>query len=687
MTDRKCFVFRFADVEVREREFLLIKAGERIPVEPKAFRVLLYMLRNPGRLIPKDEIVGSVWNDSAVSDNSLTRSIAQLRRVLGDDSREPLYILTVPTVGYRFLCDVNAAEDRFGVTNGMGLQESDQNNEAELLAGTEGMIPSTKLVADVGSDVAMSLPVAITCLAVVLTGIAGLCFLRQRTGIINQIPMENSSEVLAAKARDIAKSLGYAERPVDTSFGWNYNEDYLRYVGARGGLSANRTNFSAQHPPVVFFWLRESPHYLVNFTGIHAPRRLERDTLEPGMLDVLLDSEGRLIEFHALPQQSERSRSGQKPEFDWGRLFLAAGLDPSRFTRVQPMIHPQGAYDTQAAWTGSWETNPKDSLRVETATYLGQPIFFRIIGPWTRPDEHSSWSAGVFSFTTFLFFLVVLPIGAGLLAWRNARLGRADQRGAFRLAGGAFLCMFLGSLVGNNHSPTFAEITTLFSVLRDAFITGVIFWVLYMAAEPVVRRRSPATLIAWSRLLEGRMRDPRIGGEVLAGFVLGVFGTCIVDLVPIPFIEPLAPRLMPDLGAFFSLWCWCTIVAVCISLSSAFVLNVLLRVVRNKWLAISIFVIAMTIVMASGGPQITALRGFLLLLMIVYALMRFGVLAAVAFCYVHNVVVAFPLTTNPSTWFAPAAMLAICSVVALAIYAFQLALAGRRLWNVSLESL
>ncbi len=98
MTERKCFVFRFADVEVREREFLLIKADERIPVEPKAFRVLLCLLRNPGRLIPKDEIVGSVWNDSAVSDNSLTRSIAQMRRVLGDDSREPLYILTVPTV-------------------------------------------------------------------------------------------------------------------------------------------------------------------------------------------------------------------------------------------------------------------------------------------------------------------------------------------------------------------------------------------------------------------------------------------------------------------------------------------------------------------------------------------------------------------------------------------------------------
>jgi DNA-binding winged helix-turn-helix (wHTH) protein len=685
MTERKCFVFKFADVEVREREFLLIKAGERISVEPKAFRVLLYLLRNPGRLISKDEIVGSVWNDSAVSDNSLTRSIAQLRRVLGDDSREPLYILTVPTVGYRFLSEVSSEDDGFGRNSAATQLEPAQGIQREPLQVGVARLRDLPVEADsVGA--LLSVPVAITCLAVVLTGIAGLCFLRQRVDIVNQIPMENSSEVLAAKARDIAKSLGYAKRPVDTSFGWNYNEDYLRYVAGRGGFSAHRTSFSAQHPPPVFFWLRESPHYLVNFAGIYAPKHFERDTLEPGMLEVLLDSEGRLIEFHALPQ-AERTASDQKPEFDWRRLFLAAGLDPSRFTHVQPMTHPQGTYDTQAAWMGSWETNPQDLLRVETAAYLGQLIFFRIIGPWTRPDEHPSWSAGVFSFTTFLFFLVVLPIGAGLLAWRNARLGRADQRGAFRLAGSAFLCMFLGSVVGNNHAPTFAEITTLFSALRDAFITGVIFWVLYMAAEPVVRKRSPAMLIAWDRLLEGRLRDPRIGGEVLAGFALGVVGTYVVDLVPIPFIEPLAPRLMPDLGAFFSIWCWFTIVAVCISLSNAFVLNVLLQLVRRQWLAVSIFVIAMTIMFASGGPPITALRGFLLLLIVVYALMRFGVLAAVALSYVHNVVLGFPLTTKPSSWFAPAAMLAIGSVVALAIYAFQLALAGRRLWNISLESL
>jgi len=49
----KFFVFRFADVEVHEREFSLTKAGEVLPVEPKAFRVLLILLRNPQKLVTK----------------------------------------------------------------------------------------------------------------------------------------------------------------------------------------------------------------------------------------------------------------------------------------------------------------------------------------------------------------------------------------------------------------------------------------------------------------------------------------------------------------------------------------------------------------------------------------------------------------------------------------------------------
>src|SRR5215469_1412739 len=113
MMERKWLVFSFADIEVREREFSIVRNSEVLAVEPKAFRVLLFLLRNPHKLIPKGELLDAVWGDIAVSENSLTRAIALLRKLLGDDTHEPLYIATVPTVGYRFLCDVQVSENGF----------------------------------------------------------------------------------------------------------------------------------------------------------------------------------------------------------------------------------------------------------------------------------------------------------------------------------------------------------------------------------------------------------------------------------------------------------------------------------------------------------------------------------------------------------------------------------------------
>jgi Tol biopolymer transport system component/DNA-binding winged helix-turn-helix (wHTH) protein len=116
-------------VEVREREFRLVKAGEVLPVEPKTFRVLLFLLRNPQKLIAKEELLNAVWGDAVVTDSSLTRTIAQLRRLLGDEIRNPRYIETVATVGYRFLYKVEISEDASGnldtTDNANGLNEGD----------------------------------------------------------------------------------------------------------------------------------------------------------------------------------------------------------------------------------------------------------------------------------------------------------------------------------------------------------------------------------------------------------------------------------------------------------------------------------------------------------------------------------------------------------------------------------
>ena len=138
MTERKSFVFRFGDVEVCEREFSLIKAGEVLAVEPKAFHVLLFLLRNPQRLVTKEELLDAVWGDAAVTENSLTRSILKLRRLLDDDFREPRYIATVATVGYRLVCKVEILEEASGAESaGDGATGRDGIAPAEAHADGE----------------------------------------------------------------------------------------------------------------------------------------------------------------------------------------------------------------------------------------------------------------------------------------------------------------------------------------------------------------------------------------------------------------------------------------------------------------------------------------------------------------------------------------------------------------------
>jgi TolB-like protein/DNA-binding winged helix-turn-helix (wHTH) protein/Flp pilus assembly protein TadD len=139
MMASKSFIFRFDDVEVREREFTLIKAGKVLTVEPKAFRALLFLLHNPQRLISKEELLNTVWGDAAVTDGSLTRCIWLLRSRLGDDIHEPRYIATVARVGYRFVCKVEVSEDDSGNLEAAGKPNDFDGND-HLEAHTNGGI-------------------------------------------------------------------------------------------------------------------------------------------------------------------------------------------------------------------------------------------------------------------------------------------------------------------------------------------------------------------------------------------------------------------------------------------------------------------------------------------------------------------------------------------------------------------
>lgn len=104
-------IYQFDNVEVNLRTFKVLREGALLPLEPKAFEVLIFLINHRGRLVGKEELLDAVWKEAFVTPNALTRVIAHLRRLLGDDAKEAKYIETVKTRGYRFIADVQVSDD------------------------------------------------------------------------------------------------------------------------------------------------------------------------------------------------------------------------------------------------------------------------------------------------------------------------------------------------------------------------------------------------------------------------------------------------------------------------------------------------------------------------------------------------------------------------------------------------
>ncbi len=106
MNANESAVYRFGDVRVDRQRYRMERGGRAVSLEPRAFDLLVLLVESRGRVLTKKEILDRLWTDTAVTDNALTRIVAQLRKALGDDARESKYIETVPTRGYRWPADV-----------------------------------------------------------------------------------------------------------------------------------------------------------------------------------------------------------------------------------------------------------------------------------------------------------------------------------------------------------------------------------------------------------------------------------------------------------------------------------------------------------------------------------------------------------------------------------------------------
>src|SRR5260370_11027545 len=96
-------LYRVDGMEVDPARACIRRDGREYHLRARSLEVLLYLLeRRPG-LVTKEELLADLWEGAAVTDDALTQCIGDLRKALGDDSRNPRYLKTVPKQGYQFI--------------------------------------------------------------------------------------------------------------------------------------------------------------------------------------------------------------------------------------------------------------------------------------------------------------------------------------------------------------------------------------------------------------------------------------------------------------------------------------------------------------------------------------------------------------------------------------------------------
>jgi len=567
------------------------------------------------------------------------------------------------------------------------------NPLADALAA--GETPSPELLVAAGESEAIPVAQGLAWLAAVVVSVVVYASFSPRATMADLVPLEKPPAVLADRAQQILAAFGYRDTPADTEQGFRIPEDYARWLVDTDGTTGRWNPARVARGPALLFWYRTSP------------RDLEPDSPSPvvtpndpayvfsGMSLVVLDMKGRLVEFRRLPPQ--RDTTAQAPAPRWESAFDAAGLALSAFRPVDPEWTPKDFADARAAWEGPRADAPDITMRVEAAAYRGQIVSFYTVGPWTRPRAMEaapqSTSQTVLSRVALAVWLSVFA-GGILLARHNLRANRSDRRGAARLVAICLAVEFVAWLLGAHHLSSLGEINSLFRVTGNVLFQTAIVWILYLALEPYGRRFWPDGLIGWTRLLSGRVRDPRIGRELLVGAALG--GLLMnLDLLRgvAPYLigrPPGVPALGTDVTALGGIgglavsWAEQYYSSLQTALLVALLFVGLRLLVRRTWIAAAIGLILVTIAASNNVqpgqvPWLYAACQLAVIGLITFAIFNYGLLITTVMLVVDNIPTAVPIVTHGPSWAAVPGNLSLALVVGIAAFGFYAARAGQPL--------
>jgi hypothetical protein len=294
--------------------------------------------------------------------------------------------------------------------------------------------------------------------------------------------------------------------------------------------------------------------------------------------------------------------------------------------------------------------------------------------------------------------LGLLLLGTGIyFARRNLRQGRGDRRGAWLLALFYWISNMLRWLLEFHHVPDFgAELSSFFEAVGISIVAAGFLGTIYLALEPFIRRHIPELLIGWARVLEGRFHDPRVGRDVLIGACLGAFMASVAHLTNgLPSWLPLGtqttipsnPDPLTGGSLFLGYLLSAPMSAIVPGILALGYFFVLLVVLRRRAVAVIGLILILTLGFLGGENFVLETAAAILLgAAIAVVTVRYGLLAVAAGSLFSNLLLGSPLPLDFRTPYATQSAIAILVPLAIALYAFRIAIGSRPVFEMHLDA-
>ena len=512
-----------------------------------------------------------------------------------------------------------------------------------------GITPSVESIADSRVKEMFSSPLVAAMVIGLLAGLAAV-FALSKHGIVGSTSVEHP-QVLIHDAKNVMESIGYDTEPQDTAWGFQFASSVID--------AKNNT----VEPSPIQFWYRESQAQMWprRFFDRGIKRQGGRVTyddpvLAPGMVSMKATSAGELVELIARPTLVQNAQ-GASPTELLKRHAATLEIDPHSIAEKSREFDVPVPYHSATVFHAV--SNRSGNVEILAATLGNRLVYFRATPQESSASFEFVRSAHMDVDRASVIFILLLAVTAWI-GVRNYRNRLADRSSAARMGIFMTLAALAYVMLYASHTRSITDESLLLhqSLAWVAFF-GVHTWLSYLALEPFMRQYWPRELVSWSRLMQGRFRDPLVGKHLCIGVLMGL-AVRVVELSFASFSSEIdstklyvaANELMPLLGVFGALAQIAG--ALCGSILSGLFLMLTLvlcrATFRSRNLAAAAFCVLWVLLVASGFAWERILFAALFVAPGAYVVIRHGLFPWIAGFFVASIL-SWPITSDIQNWY------------------------------------